>query len=123
MKVTRGFVFTVTVLAIALTASAAPKAKRQAIRLFNDTQVAGTQLKPGEYQMAVEGDVATFYRDGKQVAQTAVQSQAAGRKFDSNSLVYAPDGKSLIEVRLSGASDKLVIGGNVSAGGTAAGRN
>ena len=123
MRINKGMVFATTVLAFALAASAAPKSKKTDITFFGETKVAGTQLKAGEYQVAVEGNVATFYRDGKEVAKSAVESRDAGGKITSTSVVYAQDG-SLLELRLSGTASKLVLSGPAaSAGGSAAGRN
>jgi hypothetical protein len=124
MSINKGVVFASAVLALALAASAAPKSKKTDITFFVDTNVAGTQLKAGDYQVAVEGNVATFYHGGKEVAKSAVESRDAGRKITSTSLVYATEGRSLLELRLSGTSSNLVLSGSAtSAGGSAAGRN
>src|SRR5258708_40180408 len=104
----KGFVLAVTVVALSLLASAAPKVKRQNVKLFLETQVAGTQLKPGEYQVAVEGDTATVFHNGKEVAKTAIRSEDAGHKFETNSMLYGEDGKTLREIRLEGAKNKVV---------------
>lgn len=123
MSKNKGLVFASAFLMFALAASAAPKNKKQDVTLFNDTVVAGTQLKAGEYQVAVEGNTATFYRNGKEVAKSAVEGQDAGHKMTSTSLVYAPDGHQLLELRLSGSTSRLVISGSTAAGAGTAGRN
>ena len=107
----KGFVLAVTVLAFTLVASAGPKAKKQAVTLFLDTEIAGTQLRAGDYQVAIENGTAIFFRSGKEVAKTAVRGEDAGQKYETNSMVYGEDGKSLREIRLGGSKTKLVIEG------------
>jgi hypothetical protein len=124
MRFNKGMVCATVVLAFAMAAAAAPKGKKSDITFFGDTTIAGTQLKAGDYQVAVEGNVATFYKHGKEVAKSAVASQDAGHKVDKTSVVYAEDGRVLLELRLSGSSSHLVLSGSApSAGGSVAGRN
>jgi hypothetical protein len=118
MKSNKGFAFAIIVLALTLVASAsAPKGKKQTVSFFTDTVVAGTTLKPGDYQLVVDNGVATFFRNGKEVAKVSVQSQDAGAKFDSNELTTG-EGNALKGIGLAGSTTRLVVTGSaVSAGG------
>jgi hypothetical protein len=123
MRMNKGMVFASVVLAFAMAASAAPKGKRTDITFLSETDVAGTKLKAGEYQVAVEDNVAKFYRDGREVAKSAVESQDAGSRNLTTSLVYSTGSHQLLELRLRGTSSNLVLSGASAAGAGAAGRN
>jgi hypothetical protein len=123
-KMKKAIVCAVTVLALSLTAMASPKAKKQDLALFLTSDVAGTQLKPGQYQVSVEESQATLYRDGKAVATFPVRSETAAEKFPANSVLYDGPSSKVLEIRLGGTTTKLVLdGSNTSAAGSAGGRN
>jgi hypothetical protein len=124
MRNNKGIVFATVLLVFAMAAAAAPKGKKADIIFVAETNVAGTQLKAGDYQVGVEGNVVTFYRNGKEVAKAAVESQDTGQKITSTSVLCDTNSHSLLELRLSGSTSKLVLSGSAaSAGGTPAGRN
>jgi hypothetical protein len=110
MKTTKGFVclIAVAVLTLTMLASAAPKAKKIGITLFNNVVVSGITLKPGDYQVVVEENSATFLREGREVVKVTVESQDAGTKFPANELVTS-DANALKEICLGGTSTKLVL--------------
>ena len=108
MKSNKGFVFALIVLALTVAAFASGPKIKKTVSFFSEISVAGTTLKPGDYQVVVEDGTATFSYEGKEVVKTTVQLQDTGRKFDGNEIVT--DGNTLKELGLTGTSTKLVIG-------------
>lgn len=100
------------VLAFTFLAAAATGVKKQDIVLPIQTSVAGATLKPGVYQVAVDGGFVIFFRDGKEVAKAAVQGADSGKKFDSTETVIAADGHSIEEIDLAGATTKWTLSGS-----------
>jgi plastocyanin len=73
--------------ALSVTAFASPKEKKKTITITQQAQVAGTQLKPGDYQLRWENNGSqttnvTFYR-GKEAVVT-VPAQVVNQKNDGN---------------------------------------
>ncbi len=106
-KTTKGLIFAVAMLALTLVASAAPKAKKVSLTLFSDTTVSGTTLKPGEYQVVIEDNSATFLREGREVVKVAVETQEAPQKFAQTEVLT--DGNTLKELDLGGTTTKLIV--------------
>jgi hypothetical protein len=117
-------VMVVMVLSLSVAALAAPptspKVKKQDLILFHDSEVAGTWLKAGDYQIAVTDGTATFYHNGKVAATFAVRDQEVPAKFQQSSVVYDAGGHNLLEIRLAGSDAKLLVEGTVS--GAASGK-
>ena len=109
MKSNKGFAFALIVLALTLVAAASGPKIKKTVSFFSDVTVAGTTLKPGEYQVVVEDGSATFSYEGKEVVKTAVQLQDAGHKFDGNEIITS-EGNALKELGLTGTTTKLIIG-------------
>jgi hypothetical protein len=106
-------VFAITVLALTLAAAASSRIKTHQITLHDETTVAGTSLKPGEYQIAVDGGMATFFRDGKEVAKVEVQSEDAPQKAERDEIVVASDGH-IEELHFAGSATKWMLGASAA---------
>ena len=107
--------FVLVVLAFSLAAAAGSKVKRQTVQLFQSTEINGVELRPGQYTVAVEQGQVTFSQGRKELAKAAVRAQQNAGKYSATSMVYAGPGHTLIEIRLAGSADKLVLEGAASA--------
>jgi hypothetical protein len=85
-------------------------AKTYRLTLFQPSVVSGTELKPGDYNLDLNGEKMVI-RQGKIAAEASVKQEVNGHKFSSTSVRYAVrDGKNhVIEVRLGGTATKLVV--------------
>ena len=101
----------VALVAFTLTAMAGEKVKKHAFKIFNNTDVNGVQLKPGDYTVAFTDGSAVFFHDGKEIARAAARTEDASAKFDRNSLLYLTDEKTLSEIRIGGTSQKVILDG------------
>ncbi len=119
----KGFVMFVTVMALSVAAMAAPKAKKQNFELLRDSEIAGTQLKPGDYQVSVDNGIATVYHNGKSVGSFTVRSEEGATKFEGTQVVYSTDDHKVIEIRLAGTSTKLHVEAPAGVSGAASGKN
>jgi len=80
------------------------------VTLFQPSNVAGKDLKPGEYKLTVDGDKAVIAK-GKEKVEAAVKLENADSKFSATSVRYADqNGKLKIqEIRLGGTTTKVVF--------------
>jgi hypothetical protein len=80
------------------------------ITLFQPSQVAGTDLKAGEYRLTVDGGKAVIEK-GKQKVEASVRMEDSEERFSSTSVRYATDGGKfkVQEIRLGGTKTKLII--------------
>ena len=62
--------------------------ERYSVTLHQPTMVAGTELKPGDYKVEVNGDKATI-SSGKKSVEAAVKVENADQKFSSTTVRYA----------------------------------
>ena len=78
--------------------------------IFETSQVAGQELKPGDYKIELNGDKAMI-KAGKQTVETAVKVENGAEKFPETSVRYAnSNGKLMVqEIRLGGTHTKLVF--------------
>lgn len=97
-------------LVFATLALAVASAKTYRMTLFEESTLAGTQLKAGEYKVEVAGDKLTV-TNGRKSAQANVTVENAKEKFSSTSVRFASDaGKSQIkEIRLGGTNMKVMV--------------
>lgn len=97
------FVFLVLALAAAC-------AKTYTITLFQPSVVAGTELKPGEYRLELNGTTVVL-KSGKQSVQATVKIENADSKFGATAVRYASgaDQSKIQEIRLGGTKLKLVF--------------
>jgi hypothetical protein len=97
------FVFAIVALAVA-------SAKTYSVTLFQDSVLAGTELKAGDYRLDLT-DSKIVVKSGKQVVESAVKVEKGESKYSSTSVRYANgDGKYRIqEIRLGGTNLKLLV--------------
>ena len=100
--------------------AAASAATKYNVTLFQPTVVNGTELKPGDYKVEVEGDKAVF-KQGKTLFETPVRVRDSGAKNRTNTARYI-QGSKLQEIRLGGTRTKLVFEGGGSADSPAGSR-
>lgn len=93
-----------------LALAVASAAQSHRVTLFQPSFVNGTELKPGEYKVTVEGDKATL-TSGKTSVSANVKTESADSKFSSTTVRYANgDGKYKVqEIRLGGTNTKVVF--------------
>jgi hypothetical protein len=91
------------------------------VRIADPTWVGTTQLKPGEYEVRVDGDKVTF-KQGKTVVAVAAKVETNARKFSDTQMdVKTENGQSkLKELDLGGTTSKIMLtdASAVEAGGT-----
>jgi hypothetical protein len=94
-------------LVLALTVACA---KTYWVTLYQPSVVAGTELKPGDYRLDLNGDQVTL-KNGKHLAQSTVKLEENGERYGRTSVRYAHnDGKYTVqEIRLGGTNVKLVF--------------
>ena len=80
------------------------------VTLFQQSTVAGKELKAGDYKLTVDGDKATISM-GKQKIEAPAKLETSETKFSSTSVRYTTeDGKMKIqEIRLGGTNQKVVF--------------
>jgi hypothetical protein len=85
-------------------------AKTYAIDLFQPVMLGSTELKPGHYTIAVEGDKAVL-RNGKLEGEASVKMEDAGQKYDRTSILLLNDGGQMhiSEIHIGGTKTKLVF--------------
>jgi hypothetical protein len=78
--------------------------------IFQPSFVAGQELKPGDYKIALNGDKATI-KVGKQTLEAAVKVENTPDRFSETSVRYADaNGKMTVtEIRIGGTHTKLVF--------------
>jgi hypothetical protein len=93
-----------------LALAAASAASSYRVTLFETSQVAGTELKPGEYKITLKDNKAVISK-GKTAVEADVKTETADGKFSSTSVRYRNgDGKYRIqEIRLGGTNTRLVF--------------
>jgi hypothetical protein len=92
---------------IGLLALAAANAETFKIKFYQPSVIQGTELKPGEYRMTVEGDKLTVM-NGKQAIEAPVKVENADQKFNNTAVRYKSD-NSITEIRVGGTKTKLVF--------------
>jgi hypothetical protein len=99
-----------TLFALAITALALAGAETYRVKFYQHSVVGGTELKPGEYRVDLNGEKAVI-SGGRQSVETTVKVETADSKFNSTSVKYHNgDGKyRLAEIRLGGTKTKLVF--------------
>ena len=112
----KGPMVVLAVLALSLAASAGSRVKRHTVKLFHPTEINGVELKPGEYAVAVEEGQVIFSQGRKELAKAAVRVEENTGKYSANTMVYAGDEHILLEIRLAGSAEKLLLEGAASAG-------
>lgn len=93
--------------------AAASAATKYNVTLFQPTVVNGTELRPGDYKVEVEGDKAVF-KQGTTLFETPVHVRDTAEKNRTNTARYV-QGTKLQEIRIGGTRTKLVFEGAGSA--------
>ena len=80
------------------------------ITLHQKSVLGGTELKPGDYKVEVNGDKVRIYNK-KQSAEAPVKMENGGEKFNNTVVRYstAQGQPKLIEIRLGGTSTRLTF--------------
>jgi hypothetical protein len=106
----------------ALAASAAFAASSYRVTLSKPTTVNGTQLKPGDCKLELQGDKVVI-KQGKTTVETNVTVQNAPQKFVLTSVGYdEASSKEIHDVRLAGTTMKLVFENGAKSEGAVAGK-
>ncbi len=81
------------------------------VTFFEPTVIGGSELKPGDYKIEVNGDKATIRAGKNNTVEAPVKVETANEKFSNTTVRYAKaDGKNRIEeIRLGGTTTKLVF--------------
>lgn len=85
--------------------TAMAKSKQYEVIINHQVQAGSLQLKPGKYQLEVEGGTATFYQRNKEVGKLQVKSEEVPTKVEVTRLGIIDDKVTSIE--LGGTKTKL----------------
>lgn len=69
--------------------------------------IGGTQVKPGDYKVQIEGDKAIL-KSGKTVIQAPAKLETADRKFAASGVVVDSNQK-VHEIQIGGTKDRIVF--------------
>jgi hypothetical protein len=80
------------------------------VKIADPTWVGGTQLKPGEYEVKVDGDKVTF-KQGKNVIAVAAKVETNASKFSDTQMdIKTENGQAkLKELDLGGTKSKIML--------------
>ncbi len=96
-----------SVMALSWGLYANAKIKKHDLLVSSPVEVGSTQLKPGNYEVAVVDNDLVFYRDGKEVAKAPVKVEELGSKNGQTEMISSSN--KLTELHLSGETTKLVL--------------
>ena len=91
----------------ALTLGIASAASSYSVKLYNSLWIGGTELKPGEYKVEMQGDKAVF-KTGKSVVEVPATLSKNDKKYSSTSLVS--ESSKLLEIDFGGTRAKIFFG-------------
>ena len=96
-------------LLMAIGISVAYAASSYHVTLSKPTTVNGTELKPGEYKLELQGDKAIL-KQGKTEVETNVTVENASQKFNLTAVGYkGEDQRVLEEIRVGGTTLKVLF--------------
>ncbi|MGH7973602.1 MAG: hypothetical protein ACREIC_33205 [Limisphaerales bacterium] len=103
------------VFAFATVALAAASAASNSFNLtiYQPTWVEGTQLKPGDYKVQMQGDKAVI-KSGKNAIEVPVKVETAGQKYNSTA-IRVDSNQKLEEIRVGGTSTRILFPAAASA--------
>ncbi len=80
------------------------------VTLYKPTTINGTQLKPGDCKLELQGDKIVI-KQGKTSIESTVTVQSGSQKFDFTTVGYNGDSSNnqVQEIRLGGTTTKLVF--------------
>src|SRR5262249_8421251 len=99
-----------SVAALSLFSLAVLSAKTYNLTLSNPVKAGSVKLKPGHYNLKVEGSNAIFTEVGKSTSfTTPVKVEATDKKFEDTRVHSAKDGadEKITEIELGGSKTKL----------------
>jgi hypothetical protein len=88
-----------------LSLAALAKAKQYEVVVNHPVQAGNLQLKPGKYQLELEGGTATFYQRNKEVGKIQVKTEESSQKAEVTRMGSVDDKVTSIE--LGGTKTKL----------------
>ncbi len=93
---------------LALTVASAASSYR--VTLFQNSEIGGKQLKPGEYKMIVEGDKVVLSQ-GKNSVEATAKVESSDTKFSSTTIRYSggESNSKVQEIRIGGTNTKVVF--------------
>jgi len=94
----------------AFLALAVASAKTYTVTLYQPATLGGSELKPGEYKLEIDGQKAVM-RNGKIDAEAPVKVETADKKFANTTVRLADSGGKMRieEIRLGGTNTRLVF--------------
>jgi hypothetical protein len=100
---------TITLLAFTLfvSGSAIAKNKRYELQLSQTVQASGVELKPGTYQLEMDGNSLVFYQGKKEIGKVSVRSEEEQKKIEATSVTVAQE--QLKSIELGGTKTKLIV--------------
>lgn len=96
---------------------AADEHVNKSITIADTVTVNGTQLKPGDYRVKVDGDKVTIERGSKVVATAEGKWEPRAERFEDTAIIFDANHQ-VQEIRFSGHKDALVITGTGAAMGS-----
>jgi hypothetical protein len=102
---TKKFIISFCLLAVAAASAASHK-----LTLFQPSIVNGTELKPGDYRMEVDGQK-VIIKKGRQVVEAPVKVETAESKFANTTVRYQNgDGSYRVEeIRIGGTKTRVLF--------------
>jgi len=87
------------------------------VNIDQPTWVGGTQLKPGDYKVEIEGDKAVM-KIGKNVIEVPAKIENADKKFDTTTtrVTTVNNRQSLKEIRVGGSTMRVLFTQSTAAG-------
>jgi hypothetical protein len=92
------------------------------VTLYKPTTINGTQLKPGDVKLELQGDKVVI-KQGKTSVESSVTVENGAHKFDASSVGYVGDSTNnqIQEIRLGGTTTKLLFEAGAKTAATTAG--
>ncbi len=78
------------------------------INFDHEAKIGQTQIRPGEYELIVDGDHLTLKHGKQVVAEAPARWEKRDTKPDSDAIEYGP-GNAISEIRFAGDPNALVI--------------
>ena len=107
----------------ALGISVAYAASSYHVTLYKPTTINGTQLKPGDCKLELQGDKVVI-KQGKTTVESNVTVENASQKFGLTAVGYSGDGAGnfVHDIRLAGTTLKLLFDSGSKVDGAVAGK-
>ena len=106
------FIFGFATVAVSLASAASYN-----VTIYQNANVAGQALKPGDYKVQIKDNSASF-KHNKQLIEVPARTETAPTKFNTTMVRYGKDGD-VQEILVGGTTTKIVFG--APSGASAAG--